>query len=62
MDDLRELASDGAPLWDGKAALRIRIATEQESERYRGIAAEADEEGGDIVLAFLVTLDGPPSA
>ena len=30
--DLRELTSDGAPLWDGKAALTVRRATEQEIE------------------------------
>ena len=58
-DDLTILTADGRVLWDGKAPLRARAATEAEGERYRDIAAEADEESGDILLAFLVTLDGP---
>jgi hypothetical protein len=56
-DDLQLLTSDGAPLWDGVAQLRSRPANEQETERYQGIAAEADDAAGDILLAFLVTLD-----
>jgi hypothetical protein len=58
-EDFMILVTEGQPLWDGKAPIRIRLATEAETARYRDIAAEADEEGGDIVLAFLVTLDGP---
>jgi hypothetical protein len=57
LDDLENLAAGGQPLWDGKAAVRARLATNEEAERYRDIAAES-EETGDIVLAFLVTLDG----
>ena len=59
-DDLQLLTSDGAPLWDGVAQLRSRPANEQEAERYQGIAAEADDAAGDILLAFLVTLDRVP--
>ena len=51
------LTSKGKVLWDGEAPIRARLATEPETERYRGIAAETQDEGGDIVLAFLVTLD-----
>jgi len=59
-DDLRALKSDGLPLWDGVASLRSRPADEHETERYQGIAAAADDAAGDILLAFLVTLDGAP--
>jgi hypothetical protein len=56
-DDLRLLKSKGAPLWDGAAPLRSRPADQRESEQYHGIAAEADDATGDILLAFLVRLD-----
>ena len=58
-EDLCELRSGGEPLWDGKANLRSRPANEAEAERYQQFADEASEEAGDILLAFLVTLDGP---
>ena len=57
LEDLENLTTAGQPLWDGKAAVRARLATNEEAERFRDVAAEA-EETGDIVLAFLVTLDG----
>jgi hypothetical protein len=57
LEDLENLTVAGQPLWDGKTAVRARLATDDEAERYRDIAAEA-EDTGDIVLAFLVTLDG----
>jgi hypothetical protein len=57
LEDLKNLAAKGQPLWDGKAPVRARLASDDEAKRYRDIAAEA-EETGDIVLAFLVTLDG----
>ena len=55
---MSKLTSDGRPLWDGASGLRVRPASEEETERYRDIAAEAEDENGDILLAFLVTLDG----
>ena len=58
LDDLSKLTSDARPLWDGASALRVRVASEDEAERYRNFAAEAEDENGDILLAFLVTLDG----
>lgn len=61
-EDLMILMTEEQPLWDGKAPIRARLATEAETARYRDIAAEADEDGGDIVLAFLVTLDGVPGS
>jgi hypothetical protein len=59
-DDLLALKTGNAPLWDGKQPLRVRKAIEAEVASYRGIAAEAEEAAGDIVLAFLVPLDGAP--
>jgi|EndMetStandDraft_5_1072996.scaffolds.fasta_scaffold1334820_2 hypothetical protein len=56
--DLRALTSDGSPLWDGTAPLRSRPAGPDEAERYQDLAAEAADSAGDILLAFLVTLDG----
>ena len=40
LDDLRELRSEERPLWDGKAPLRIRIATQGEIDRYDEAAGE----------------------
>lgn len=59
-EDLRALTSDGAPLWNGEALLRSRPASEDEAERYQGFAAQADDANGDILLAFIVTLDPLP--
>lgn len=60
LDDLAVLTAENRVLWDGKAPIRARIATDSEGARYGDIATEAEEENGDILLAFLVTLDGPP--
>ena len=60
--DLQELRTDGTPLWDGKAPLRSRVASEQEIEKYEAMAAEAVDDTGDIVLAFLVPLDNDMEA
>ena len=60
LEDLRGLTSEGNALWDGSKPLRARPASEHEAERYRDIAAEVEEEASDILLAFLVTLDGTP--
>ena len=57
LEDLQELKTDGSPLWDGKARLRSRAASADEIEKYEAMAAEADDNTGDIVLAFLVPLD-----
>ena len=54
---LAEAKSDGAPLWDGKAKLRARIALPDESALF----AEANNSGqpsDGIMLVYLVELDG----
>jgi hypothetical protein len=56
-DDLAEAKSDGAPLWDGKAKLRARMALPDE----RALFAEAKNDGqpsDGLMLVYLVELDG----
>ena len=62
LEDLQELRTNGSPLWDGKARLRSRVASEEEIEKYEAMAAEAEDNNGDIVLAFLVPLDNSTEA
>jgi hypothetical protein len=55
--DLTELKTDGASLWDGKARLRARIALPDEIARF----AEAKNSGqpsDGLVLVYLVEVDG----
>ena len=58
LDDLSKLTTNGRPLWDGASTLRVRPASEGEADRYQSFAEEAEDTNGDILLAFLVTLDG----
>ena len=56
-DDLAEAKSDGAPLWDGKAKLRARMARPEESALF----AEANDNGqpsDGLMLVYLIELDG----
>jgi hypothetical protein len=56
-DDLAEAKSDGAPLWDGKANLRARMARPDESALF----AEAKNNGqpsDGLMLVYLVKVDG----
>ena len=60
-DDLAEAKSDGAPLWDGKAKLRARMALPDESALF----TEANNNGqpsDGLMLVYLIELDGeePP--
>jgi hypothetical protein len=60
-DDLAEAKSLGAPLWDGKAKLRARMARPDEG----AVFAEAKSNGqtsNGLMLVYLVKLDGeePP--
>jgi hypothetical protein len=54
-DDIARLKSNGIPLWDGKALLQSRYATEAE----KAVFLEASEEPArdEMVLAYLVELD-----
>jgi hypothetical protein len=56
--DIADLMSNGAPLWDGKARLRARRSTENEIAVYREAARVAAQPQEDLLLAYLVELDG----
>jgi hypothetical protein len=48
---------NGIPVWDGKARLRIRSATEVEVETLRATQSSQSTRG-DFTLTYLVELDG----
>jgi hypothetical protein len=54
-DDIARLKSNGTPLWDGKAPLKSRYATEPESAVFREASGEPAPD--ELVLAYLVELD-----
>jgi hypothetical protein len=57
LDDLKRLRSDGEPLWDGKARIRIGPAAgEQVSEVKAAIGARAS--GSELAIIYLLPLDG----
>jgi hypothetical protein len=58
LDELRQLRSHGAPVWDGKAAVRPRIATLPEVSIYREVAVSVAKLSGNMALVYLVELDG----
>ncbi|MEO8320782.1 MAG: hypothetical protein ABI561_20935 [Bradyrhizobium sp.] len=58
-DDLTNLSSNGDPLCGIGSKLRARTATEPERAVYREVAQEAGI-SDDILLAYLVELDGYP--
>jgi hypothetical protein len=55
--DLLELKTDGASLWDGKAKLRARIALPDEIARFTEGKNSGHESEG-LVLVYLVEVDG----
>lgn len=60
--DLQEFESGGEPLWDGQAALTVRMAEEAEATRWEEGLADAQENGSigedtDDFAVFLVELD-----
>jgi len=57
-EDVARLSSRHVPLWDGKVRLRARYASASEAAAYREAARDAVETSDDILLAFLVELDG----
>jgi len=59
-DDLAEAKSDGVPLWDGKAKLRARMASPDESAMFAE-AKNSGEPSDGLMLVYLVELDGEPT-
>ena len=63
-DDLTALISDGLPLWDGVADIRVRQARLDEEARWRASRAKAIRHGNiegeeEVWVAFLVALTDP---
>lgn len=62
-EDLTELTSNGAPLWNGKDALNVRAATEAEEDLFEEQRGEDWEEephaDPEDFVVFLVPLDEP---
>jgi hypothetical protein len=54
-DDVTQLESGGASLWDGKAPLKTRYASDAEKAAFLEAAGEAATD--DMVLVYLVRLD-----
>jgi hypothetical protein len=55
--DLLELKTDGASLWDGKAKLRARIALPDEIALFAEAKNSRSQSDG-LVLVYLVEVDG----
>lgn len=60
-EDLRALEYDGRPLWDGKATLSVREASEQEVAEAEDAVSEDDEDDPDEgeFVVFLVAVTDP---
>jgi len=56
-NDLAEAKSNGAPLWDGKAKLRARMASPDESAMFADAKNNGEPSDG-LMLVYLVELDG----
>jgi len=56
-EDLQEAHSNGAPVWDGKAKLTIRRASQIEAKHFTDTIVEASDRSGDLVLVYLIELD-----
>jgi len=54
-EDIMRLKSNGVPLWDGKASLSTRYATQPEREIY--LEAAGEPVAGELLLTYLVGLD-----
>jgi hypothetical protein len=57
-DDIERLRSNAAPLWDGKAHIRARYASQSEIALHREAVTGAEPNSDELVLTFLVELDG----
>ena len=59
--DLTVLTSEGTPLWDGRTALNVRPASQEEVAAFEAPDFDADdddeEDGGGVFVTFLVPID-----
>ena len=56
--DLQALKSNGTQLGAANSSLSVRTANQEEASLFTKAAAEAPAEAEDMVLAYLVELDG----
>ena len=55
--DLVEAHSNGTPVWDGKAKLKVRRANDEEQARFSEGMTSVVDDSGDLLLVYLVALD-----
>ncbi len=56
--DLTAMTSDGVPLWDGRAPLTIRPASQEETTAFEVPDQDLDDEEDDgLFVTFLVPID-----
>lgn len=56
LDDLGTLTSEGIPIWNGKDKLSVRPASADEIKLFH--EADGTEDAEEILLVYLVALDG----
>jgi hypothetical protein len=56
--DLRDARSSGAPLWDGKSKLTVRLANADEEAMYFETVKSATNGDDGLTLVYLIELDG----
>ena len=56
LDDLVSLKSEGHPIWNGQDKISVRPATADEVSLFR--EADGTEDAEEILLVYLVALDG----
>ena len=56
-DDLQELKSQGAALWDGKAKLSVRLANDAEAGRYERETNALPPDPDELAVVYLIDLD-----
>ena len=54
-DELEQLTSNDAPVWDSKAPIRARTASLEEAEIFR--RAAKDDSTDDLPMVYLIALD-----
>jgi hypothetical protein len=57
-EDLKHMTAGRAPLWDGKAPIKVRRAQPEEAVRYA--EAKVENAAGDLPLVYLVQRDDEP--
>jgi len=55
-DDLQQLKSQDAALWDGKAPLRVRLADEAETGRYERETKAMPPDPDELAIVYFIDL------